>query len=117
MPPSEADQILVQVVHRPAGRCQFCGAGGERRTDGVVSAGALLLDAAEGLLVAVVDAGRPAHGQEDGERQRQLVRVRQLAGQSGDVVVAHERERHEGVQEPVVPLERGCEFVEVGVVE
>ena len=43
--------------------------------------------------------------------------VVELAGDAGDVVVADERHRHEGVEEFVVPLQRPVELVEVAVVE
>ena len=93
------------------------GAVGEGRADGVVPAGAVLLDATEGLLVTGVDRRRPGRGEQHDEGVRQVPLVGEPAGQPGDVVVAQEGERHEGVEQAVVPVQRVRQLEEVAVVE
>jgi hypothetical protein len=114
---AEADEPLVQAVGRPALRRQFVRAGREGRADLVVAAFSLLLDAAEGLLVAVVDARYAAGGHQHGQRVTEMAFVGQLAGQPGDVVVPGERLRHHAVEYLVVPAERPGQLEEVPVVQ
>jgi len=61
--PAQPDQVLVQAVDRPAVGRQVPGTVREGGPDLGVAVSALVLDAAEGLLVARVDARRARHGQ------------------------------------------------------
>jgi len=104
--PAQPDQVLVQAVDRPAVGRQVPGTVREGGPDLGVAVSALVLDAAEGLLVAHVDARRARHGQQDHQGVGEVARVRQLAGQPGDIVVADERQRPERRREAVVPVQR-----------
>src|SRR5262245_48248658 len=102
----QADQFLMQAIDRPAERCEIrrrCRKGG---TDGVVAADTIFLDAAKRLLVTVIDRGRAAASYENDERMRDMPLVGELACDAGDIVVADEGLRHEGVEERIVALQR-----------
>ena len=72
---AEADQPLVGPVVAPAVGREAGRSGGERGPDLVVAAFAVLLEATESLLVAVVDAWHAADAEQDGEREREVTFV------------------------------------------
>ncbi len=88
-----------------------------RRTDRVVAAEPLLLDAGQPDLVAVVDRRRPAHAAQHHEGVREVSRVLEPARDPRDIVVADEGQRHERPQVAGVPVERGGQLEEVRVVQ
>ena len=72
---AQPDQFLVQPVGGPPSGGGRPGRRGELRADGVVAARAFLLDAAERLLVAVVDRRGAADGEQHDQRVRQVALV------------------------------------------
>src|SRR5450830_1352621 len=115
VPATEPDEALMLAVERPPVGREVAGSCGERRADRVVTADALLLDAAEALLVARIHRRRPGHEEQHRERMRDVARVRHGAAEPRDVVVADKRVREERGGEGVVPLERPRELEEVEV--
>ncbi len=65
MAAAHPDQLLMAAKDRQPLRRQQSRALGEGRTDGVVAAEPVVLDAAERLLVAGVDRGRAGAGEQD----------------------------------------------------
>src|SRR5450755_2462692 len=55
-----ANQVLMQPKYRPPERRKIRRRSGKGRTDGIVAAGAVFLDAAKRLLVAGIDRRRAA---------------------------------------------------------
>ena len=104
--PTEADELLVQPVHRPAVRRETLGSRREGGTDLIIAAWPLFLDTAERLLVAGVDAGRAADCEQDDKREGKVPIVIQLGRDPGDVVIADEGEGPEALLEVVVPAQR-----------
>ena len=88
MTAAHPDQLLMAAKDLQPGRRQRGWAIGEGRTDGVVAAEPVLLDAAEGLLVAGVDRGRAAAGEQDRQRVIDEARVIEAAGEPRYVVIA-----------------------------
>ena len=118
---AEGDQPLVQPVVAPAVGRQVRGRGGERGPDRVVAALTLLLEPAQALLVAVVDARHAADAHQHRQGVPEVPVVVKLRGQPGHVVVADERLRQPPVvkraEEGVMTAERVVKLVEVPVVE
>ena len=69
---AQADEVLVEAVGVPAVGGEVSGGRGEGGADGIVAARAVFFDAAECLLVAVINGWRAARGEEDRERVRQV---------------------------------------------
>jgi len=112
-----ADQVHAADIYRPPERRKIRRQSGKGRTDRIVAAGAVFLDAAKRLLVAGIDRRRAAAGQQNDERVRQLPFVGQLARDARDVVIADEGERHERIQPGIMPIKRPAEFKEIAIVQ
>ena len=84
---------------------------------GVVATDPILFHPTESLLVAVVDARCAGHGEQQDERVREVRGVLDPARDARDVVVAHERQRHERVEQLVVARDVPRELMEVAVVD
>ena len=94
-------------------QCGELGRGvGELRTDIIIAAESLLLDAHIALFVAVIDAWHAADRHQHCQCQRRLGRA-YLRGDARHIMIADERLWHEGIQERIVPLEVPIQFEEV----
>ena len=117
VPAAQPDQLLVQREGGQPQRGELLRGGGERRADGVVPAGAVLLDAAEGVLVAGVDRRGAADGREHHQRVRE---VRGSVSRLAMRVTSWLPRNVYGTKRctnVVVPAQRVGELVQVRVVE
>ena len=116
MPAAQSYQLLVSSQRRTAPGSEFGRRVGESRADCVVPAETILLDAEEGLFVAVIDGRYSRDGHED--RQRGDCPVgSHSAGDTGDIVVADESVRDEGTEKLVVAAQGMVQFEQVAVVD
>src|SRR6202046_1486437 len=117
MTPPQPDQILMEAVDVPAVRRQLLGVCRKSGANGIVAAGALLLDAAKCLFVSSIDTRRPADGEKDRQSVGNVPFVVQLARQPRHVMVADKCKRRECLKVSVVAVERPCQFEKIAIVE
>ena len=116
MTPAQPDQVLVGPQHRLTPGGEFGGGVRQGGTDGIVPTDAFLLDTGECLLVAVVDRRCARDGHENGQRGDGPIGSHP-AGDAGDVMVADESVRCEGVEELVVTVQGVVQLEQVAVVD
>ena len=117
MPTAQSDQVAVQIQGFVRRAIHVRSRRAELRSHRVVTSGAVLFDALVGELVTGVDRRNPTDGEQQDQGVAEMFGPLKLACDPGDVVVAHEGQRREGVQESVVALHRPVQLVEITVVE